>query len=570
MTMNYGYARKSNDSEDRQVASLPDQIKALEKLISHHYVKKLSHDIFQESKSAHTPGRKHFSELIKLIIESNDPANIFVWHPNRLSRNPIDAGQLIYLMDLGKIEKIITPERIYLNNPTDKFMLNLEFTISKKDSDDKSVVVKRGLVSKLDKGWKPSFAPPGYLNDKYEEQGNRKILVDPERFLLVRKMWDLLLTRTRPMEILRIANEEWGYKTLKTKKRGGNPLSRTALYEIFNSPFYYGQYEYPIKSGNWYEGEHAKMITLEEFNKGQVLLGGNGRIRPKTRSFTYMGFLRCGGCNGSVTTEYKLHVVCTRCKFKFSGVTQTSCPKCLTDVGDMVNPTIRSYIFYHCTKKTTPGCVERSIEESDLEDELDLLLSQIEISEEFRDWAIEELHTTNEEVTQTRANVLDMKQKALKDVSGRLDNLSKTFLSLANISRELISDSEYLEKKKDWTAEKNQWLQSIKEESHKQDQWIEDCEKTYTFACQARYQYEKASPEEKRQLISILGQNLLLKNRLPWLDGLNPYIKIKEAIKEDPTIQTGLEPKKQIDGTIQTRPTPTLNPVWYRLRESNP
>lgn len=567
--MNLAYARKSNDSEDKQVLSLPDQVVALKKLASKHHIK-FSVDIFQESKSAHTPGRKQFSSLIQLIEQSNEPVSIFVFHPNRLSRNPLDAGRLIYLMDTGKIEKIVTPERIFYNTPTDKFMLNLEFTISKKDSDDKSIVVKRGLNSKVEKGWFPSFAPPGYLNEKYEEQGKRKILDDPERFRLVKNMWELLLTGTRPMEILRIANEEWTYRTLRTKNRGGGKLCRTSLYRIFNDPFYYGWYEYPKGSGNWQEGKHTKMITKAEYDKAQVVLGSKGRLRPQTRSFTYAGFLKCGGCDGAVTAEYKLHIVCTNCKYKFSGNTQTSCPKCLTDVSEMLSPTIRNYVFYHCTKNTTPNCVERSIEENDLEIEIDQLLSQIEISQDFKEWAIEELNRTNDEAIQTRAQIAETQQKALKDVSGKLDNLLKLKIAPNNTNGELINDEEFIKLKNELTDEKNNYLNLIKETSRKQDQWMDDCEKTYTFACQARYQYQKASPEEKRQLISILGSNLFLKSKILCLNAPNEYLTIKKAIKDDSTIKTGFEPKVQIDGTIQTRPTPSLNPVWYRVRELNP
>ena len=70
-------------------------------------------------------------------------------------------------------------------------MLNIELGISKKDSDDKSIVVKRGLEKKIRDGWRPDVAPQGYLNDRVTESGFRRIFTDPERMTFIRKIFEL-------------------------------------------------------------------------------------------------------------------------------------------------------------------------------------------------------------------------------------------------------------------------------------------------------------------------------------------------------------------------------------------
>src|SRR6185295_6783689 len=101
----------------------------------------------------------------------------------------------------------------------DKFMLQLEFGMAKKSSDDNGDAVKRGIKTKLSMGWYPGFAPQGYLNTKnFEEKGQNKILNDPERFDTVKQMWQMMLTGNyTPPQILEIAKRDWNFKTRGTK-----------------------------------------------------------------------------------------------------------------------------------------------------------------------------------------------------------------------------------------------------------------------------------------------------------------------------------------------------------------
>lgn len=92
---------------------------------------------------------------------------------------------------------------------------------------------------------------------------------------------ELMLTGNYgPLKIRELANEEWGFRTPKGKK-----LGRSTIYRIFTNTFYYGMYEYPLGSGKWYRGTHETIITEEEYDKIQVLLGRKGRPRPKTHIF---------------------------------------------------------------------------------------------------------------------------------------------------------------------------------------------------------------------------------------------------------------------------------------------
>ena len=113
------YARKSSESEDRQVQSIDDQINRLKQL-----AKDLSLDIkktYTEAKSAKKPdNRPIFNEIIQRI-ENGEAGGILCWQINRLSRNPIDSGKLSWLLQQGILKSIQTIDRQYL--PEDNVLL---------------------------------------------------------------------------------------------------------------------------------------------------------------------------------------------------------------------------------------------------------------------------------------------------------------------------------------------------------------------------------------------------------------------------------------------------------------
>jgi len=42
-------------------------------------------------------------------IEAGEAAGILAWHPDRLARNSVDGGQIIYLVDTGVIKELKFP-----------------------------------------------------------------------------------------------------------------------------------------------------------------------------------------------------------------------------------------------------------------------------------------------------------------------------------------------------------------------------------------------------------------------------------------------------------------------------
>src|SRR6185295_11591886 len=167
--------------------------------------------------------------------------------------------------------KVVTPSQTFGHNDDNVILMYIEFGMAQKYIDDLSRNVKRGLKAKVEAGGFPGRAPLGYLNRTIS--GDERLLVkDPERFPMIRRMWDLMLTGLyTPPQILKIANEEWGFRTKQTKKSGNRPLARSMIYDIFINPFYCGWFEYPEGSGRIYRGGHEPMVTQAEYDRVQTL-----------------------------------------------------------------------------------------------------------------------------------------------------------------------------------------------------------------------------------------------------------------------------------------------------------
>src|ERR1035438_8890717 len=101
------YARKSSEAEERQAMSIEAQLHELHEMANRE--KLTIAETFIESKSAKTPGGKEFARMIEKIHASKEPIGILAWHPDRLARNSIDGGQIIYLVDQEKISALRFP-----------------------------------------------------------------------------------------------------------------------------------------------------------------------------------------------------------------------------------------------------------------------------------------------------------------------------------------------------------------------------------------------------------------------------------------------------------------------------
>jgi site-specific DNA recombinase len=289
------YARKSTESDDRQVLSIDSQIREVRQLAERHGV--TVSEVLTESRSAKAPGRPVFGRLIRRI-QRGEIRGVLCWKMDRLARNPYDSGLILQAQADGKLERIITSDGVKTADGNDRLMGTFELAFATKYIDDLRANVKRGNRARFEKGWPNHLPPIGYLNDR----ATKTIVKDQERFHLVRRMWDALLAGRRPKEIARTASREWGLLTVRRGKIGGNPITYSSIYKVFTHPYYAGYIR--LKDGRQYIGAHEPMITPDEFERAQEILGHRGRAGPVRHENPFAGLIRCGHCGCSIVAEF--------------------------------------------------------------------------------------------------------------------------------------------------------------------------------------------------------------------------------------------------------------------------
>lgn len=525
------YARKSSESEDRQVQSIEDQINRLKELASSLGI--TIKEVLTEAKTAKKPYcRPVFAKMLERI-EKGEAQGILCWQINRLSRNPVDSGTLGWMLQQGALKSIQTMDREYL--PDDNVLLfNIETGQANQFIIDLKKNSMRGMVGKADRGWLPSRAPLGYLNDKLEHT----IIEDEARFTLVRKMWDMMLTGNyTPPQIAEIANKEWGFLTNKTKRNGGVEICNSTIYKMFSNIFYTGMFKW---AGNVYQGNHKPMITLEEFDRVQVVLGKNGRPRAYTHEFAYTGVVTCGLCGGMITATEKMKIV------KGTGE-------------------IKGYVYYHCGhKKKDIECHEHRITLKELEDQIDIELERYTILPKFQEWALEIINRNNDKEIEERTNVYETQHKSLAETQKELDTLTKMRY------RELIDDETFIKERDELKTKITKLKTNLRETESRAEKWLELTEKTFNFACYARKEFILGGLSTKREIFSALGQNFSLKSKKVFITPNEWFVPIEKAYPMLEAEYKRVELNKNLTDTMRKELFAKLILEWGAHRELNP
>ncbi len=392
------YARKSTESEDRQVLSIDSQIREVRQLAARHGVNVA--EVLTESRSAKAPGRPVFGQLVRRI-QRGDIAGVLCWKMDRLARNPYDSGLILQAQADGRLERIITSDGVKTANGNDRLMGTFELAFATKYIDDLRANVKRGNRARFEKGWPNHLPPIGYLNDT----ATKTVVKDPERFELVRRMWDVLLSGGRPKEIARTASREWGLTTPRRGRVGGNPITYSSIYKTFRNPYYAGFIR--LKDGRRYLGAHGPMVTPQEFERAQRILETRARAGPVSHENIFAGFIRCGNCGCSVVAEFHWK----------KG---------------------RKYTYHRCCRsKPRVICREKPISEPILRCQVSEYLCRLAIPEPILTFLRDRLARLDLRTSGTSALLKEQREKALRT----LEREERELLGLR--MRQLIDDAEF-------------------------------------------------------------------------------------------------------------------------------
>src|SRR5574343_586035 len=366
------YTRKSTDDKDRQVRSIADQLAELHELAKKEQLEIV--DVFVEKQTAKIPGRPVFNEMMSRM-EEGEASGILAWHPDRLARNSVDGGKIIYLVDTGVIKDLKFSTFWFDPTPQGKFMLSIAFSQSKYYVDNLSENIKRGHRNKVKEGIWPQMSPLGYVNVK-----GKGIVPDIETAKLIKKTFEAYSSGSFTLRQLRDKFNELGLK-----RKSGKELAVSNYQKLLKNPIYTVLMLY---NGEIHEGKHEPIITKKIFDSVQEVM--MRKSKPKSRGlkpFLYRGFFRCGECGCFITTE-----------------------------------TQKGHNYLRCTKRKNP-CSQKYAREGAITSQIKEEIKKVSLSSAWANASINYFENEKMKIAQAESSFAQKARNELVEIETKLDRL---------------------------------------------------------------------------------------------------------------------------------------------------
>ena len=502
------YCRKSTDEKDKQVLSIDAQIAELKEFAKKQNLEIL--DFVCESRTAKTIGRPLFASVLKRI-KKGEAQGIISWHPDRLARNSVDGGRIIYLLDTGKLIDLKFPSFWFENSPQGKFVLNIAFGQSKYYVDNLSENVKRGMRHKVRIGVWPVQAPLGYLNDK----NTKTIMVDPVRSKIIKKVFEIFSSGNHSFTSISEYLFNFGIKTRIERKLNPDTVKR-----MLSNKFYLGVLNY---KGELHKGIHKPLISKALFDSVQKQVERFEKPRGnKGHNFPFVGLAKCGECGASITGE--------------------------EHIGNYKNGNSQTFTYYRCTKKLGP-CSQEYVRQEEIEHQLKKQLIDVAIPQGW--WGTWLAMLERDKINETKLasqRVVEVGEE-MQEVDKKLNKLLDTYLD------SVIDEDTYKAKKNELFEQKLKLQEKISKIQEGGSSWLEPFEEFIKSSINCgKIALGKNNLQDLRDLARNAGSNFNLSDkRLSFVPNLG-FDSVKSwrgsrpsatalSAKSESVTPLGLEPR---------------------------
>lgn len=132
-----------------------------------------------------------------------------------------------------------------------------------------------------------------------------------------------------------------------------------------------------------------------------------------------------------------------------------------------------------------------------------------------------------------------------------------------------ISPDEFFEKRAKYLEEKKSLEKLFNETGQRVDKWIETGDRMFDFIENAKFKFENGSPEVKRSILSTLGSDLILKDKIVSISIDKSLLPLKRISKSVDKIKKRLEPLNTLEKQREFDVFCENNLVMRKRRDSN-
>lgn len=324
------YARKSTEEDTKQVHSIEDQISVCQEYADNAGDINIV-EIIKEQKSAkYSRNRPEFMRMLK-GIKNGDFDAIIAYAPDRLSRNMLEAGEIIDMLTPTKergsilLKDLVFPSATFGNDPGGRLSLAVMFSLATQYSEQLSERVTLGHQKNLKRGISSGTPKWGYIRDEFSGHYVPSPIFDD-----IKECWRMMLDGKSQADVLRWLVK----KKIRRQTKSGKLIKPTKqiLNNIFDDKIYAGILEQGGETANLCETQpdFVPMITEDEFKKVQEMRSGRYQVHIKHKD------------GSSVELPLKGMVYCDVCGSKmYPGASKGHLPG-------------KKFIYYTCQNKDCP------------------------------------------------------------------------------------------------------------------------------------------------------------------------------------------------------------------------
>ncbi len=417
--------------------------------------------------------RKEFNRMMDYLDEHPEIKIVLSEKVDRISRTFKDAQKLDDWLNQDEERQIHFVKQsliIHKNAKShEKFQWDIYLVLARQYSNNLSEETRKGLNEKASQNSYPGNAKRGYST--IGEIGH--------------KMWVINTTETSEAGYIKKAFElyDTGEFTTHTlgkhlfkegwKSKSGRPIAKSEMHKILKDCFYCGEFLW--NGAHYKNAKHESLISSELFYRVQARMEKKITGKAKKNAFLFAGLIKCEECERSICGENH-----------------------------------KSHVYYRCTKYETP-CTQRSYtREEKIEEQILTHLDKLQIkNQRLADWlkkALKESH----------ADEIVYHTTALQELNSRHTRTQQKIDTLYDEKIDKKISPEFYERKfAQYTIEVNEILSATKRHQDANISYIELGSTILDLTQRARELYtEKASPEKKRKLLSIVFAELRLKDKI--------------------------------------------------------